>query len=683
MKWRDVSSHAAVVSRLNALMNEMPNGVVMVESKRRVTYMNPVFKSIFNIPSYIAIESSKYCLGELDSKLWQWVLSQIDNPDGYHARVADMFESLTYARKEVVRLKDGRVLVQDFAPIFNEGTHLVGYFMHIEDVTEEHRLQEELKDKQAAAALRRYLQCTSHDMRTPMQTIAYAAEMLIELHRERKTRRRLLRHSDEDVPVPVLGAKETRLAANDVMGVVRAGGSVSGSSSELLGPRRRTDRSSSGVQVDMGPWVDADEGDVDIENLHELKLLQITKSSVAMVELIVENVLDTQKIETGIVPVTRTSGNLCLQIKRLLGVLQVSTHRKTNVQLVQHISPNVPSMVVCDNARIARIILNLVVNALKFTQSGTVTVTIAPADPNGPAAEPGDMMDVEFSVEDTGCGMTEETISQCCTAYVSASQRDGGGSGLGLYICRASAAACGGELKIESAVGKGTKMSFVLPLEVSQQRERRSTNLSTGGRVASRESMNPNESVKSADSANSGGGVVKFQSSTSLNPDALTVLVCEDNVVNRTLLCRTLASHGVLVKAQAEDGQQAVDALYADTYDLVFMDINMPVYNGDEVVRMYRAWELAHRPGTRVWICALTGNVSVEDKQLCLESGCDDFMAKPLKSRDLASYLKMMREKKAAGELGVEVPITPGVISPKEGGVGEELRRRSFEEHLE
>mmetsp|Transcript_37867 Transcript_37867/g.119474 ORF Transcript_37867/g.119474 Transcript_37867/m.119474 type:complete len:341 (-) Transcript_37867:1466-2488(-) len=327
MKWRDVSSHAAVVSRLNALMNEMPNGVVMVESKRRVTYMNPVFKSIFNIPSYIAIESSKYCLGELDSKLWQWVLSQIDNPDGYHARVADMFESLTYARKEVVRLKDGRVLVQDFAPIFNEGTHLVGYFMHIEDVTEEHRLQEELKDKQAAAALRRYLQCTSHDMRTPMQTIAYAAEMLIELHRERKTRRRLLRHSDEDVPVPVLGAKETRLAANDVMGVVRAGGSVSGSSSELLGPRRRTDRSSSGVQVDMGPWVDADEGDVDIENLHELKLLQITKSSVAMVELIVENVLDTQKIETGIVPVTRTSGNLCLQIKRLLGVLQVRRAR--------------------------------------------------------------------------------------------------------------------------------------------------------------------------------------------------------------------------------------------------------------------------------------------------------------------------------------------------------------------
>ena len=93
--------------------------------------------------------------------------------------------------------------------------------------------------------------------------------------------------------------------------------------------------------------------------------------------------------------------------------------------------------------------------------------------------------------------------------------------------------------------------------------------------------MKPNDSMKRADSANSGGGVVKFQSPTSLNPDALTVLVCEDNVVNRTLLCRTLASHGVLVKAQAEDGQQAIDALYADTYDLVFMDINMPVYNGD------------------------------------------------------------------------------------------------------
>ena len=124
---------------------------------------------------------------------------------------------------------------------------------------------------------------------------------------------------------------------------------------------------------------------------------------------------------------------------------------------------------------------------------------------------------MQFCVEDTGCGMDEVTAARCCEPYVSAEQRDGGGSGLGLYICRASVEAMGGNLTVESEVGKGTKVTFVLSLEVSRGNKARRTSSITdfdrrsSGAVSSRVSVSCSAQIPSTQNA--------YPKLLKLNPD--------------------------------------------------------------------------------------------------------------------------------------------------------------------
>ncbi|MCD5354106.1 hybrid sensor histidine kinase/response regulator [Kineosporia mesophila] len=251
-----------------------------------------------------------------------------------------------------------------------------------------------------------------------------------------------------------------------------------------------------------------------------------------------------------------------------------------------------------DPTRLRQILTNLIANAVKFTDQGSVTVTIEDA---------GDR--VRLVVADTGIGMDTEQMKNLFRPFVQASSdttRRYGGTGLGLSIAQGLTLAMGGHLSVSSEPGRGTQMCLLVvlprttaPVPVAAlPRPRRSPEATLAGKH---------------------------------------VLVAEDNETNQLIARAMLTSRGLVVD-MVDDGEAAVAAVRAGTYDAVFMDVHMPVLDGLEATRRIRADELTR--GLRTPVIAMTANAFDDDRQACLEAGMDDFLPKPWKAGQLSEVLE-------------------------------------------
>jgi signal transduction histidine kinase/ActR/RegA family two-component response regulator len=330
------------------------------------------------------------------------------------------------------------------------------------------------------------------------------------------------------------------------------------------------------------------------------RLLQSLQQSGESLLTIINDVLDFSKIEAGKLTLERAILDPRLVVEDTLRLLSV-TARNKRLSLSGTVAPDVPGQLSGDPGRLRQILLNLVGNAIKFTERGTVTVAVT-AD-----ASTVDAVVLRVAVTDTGVGLSAEQQARLFQSFSQADDsttRRFGGTGLGLAISRQLVELMGGGIGVTSEPGRGSTFWFTARLARTSEAE-----------IAA---------------ASAGAG-----SHDGLEPSRpLSVLLAEDTPVNQLVASRMLKKLGHHVEI-AGNGAEAVAAVARGRFDVVLMDCQMPEVDGYEATTRIRATE---RTG-RLPIVALTASVTVEDRERCLAAGMDDFVSKPVKMADLARAL--------------------------------------------
>ena len=314
---------------------------------------------------------------------------------------------------------------------------------------------------------------------------------------------------------------------------------------------------------------------------------------------LINDILDLSKVEASQIELERTGFSLNDHLEKVIEMVAARAQEK-GLALVCEIAPNVPTELVGDPTRLRQVLLNLLGNAVKFTESGEVSLRVTrDADPTT----------LRFTVSDTGIGIPGAKLAQVFERFTqadSSTTRRFGGSGLGLTISKRLVELMGGRIWVESELGKGSVFAFAVPLEVRALANRSAAVLVGTG---------PEPSLP-----------------------ALRVLLVEDSSDNRTITVAYLKDTPYRVEF-AENGALAYETFIAGHYDLVLMDRQMPVMDGLTATRAIRAWEQANqRPPTP--IIALTASALKGDRETCLAAGCTAFLTKPIKQDALLQAIK-------------------------------------------
>ncbi len=328
--------------------------------------------------------------------------------------------------------------------------------------------------------------------------------------------------------------------------------------------------------------------------------MQIVKSSAHSLLTVINDILDFSKIEAGKLRFERIAFDLRRTVAEALEPLGPDAQGK-GLALRCRIGEAVPAQVLGDPWRLRQILLNLAGNAVKFTERGEVVVSVD-ALPQADGS-----LSARFAVGDTGIGIPQHKLADIFEAFSQADNsitRTYGGTGLGLTIASRLVTLMGGRLAVASEEGRGSTFHFTLPLEPA-------------GAAAPVAAEPP-------PAAAAGSG--------------LHVLLVEDNPTNQQLATRLLEKRGHRVTL-AVDGREALDkVMAASDFDLVLMDMQMPVMDGIEATQRIRRFEAEHG-GRRLPIIAMTANAMAGDREACLAAGMDDYLAKPIRVADLAAKL--------------------------------------------
>jgi two-component system, sensor histidine kinase and response regulator len=462
---------------------------------------------------------------------------------------------------------------------------------------------------------------------------------------------------------------------------------------------------------------------------------------------VINDVLDFSKAEAGKMALLPADFNICDLVEKCLKVLAVKAHAK-QIELISHICPAVPEMMFGDAARIRQVLLNLIGNAVKFTDRGEIVVRVRRKQSAGAK------MLVEFDVSDTGIGIAPEKQQAIFEAFVQADgscTRAYAGTGLGLAISRQLVTLMGGDIRVESVLGRGSCFTFTVELEpahdpVSNDEKGRLNGVRvlivddnpTQRSVFAEQLRQENAEAVSAACRKSGLEVLRdraargtpfhialldaqmaemsgFSLASSIRRDpafddlkivmltsidlqtdlklcrevgvqqylvkpvsrgelismisnhrqspakqevtsshrsftaqsrvsgsglSLNVLVAEDNRINQLVVTRMLQKLGHAVTV-APDGQEALKEVQESQFDLVLMDIQMPVMDGFE-----STWRMRQLPnGGDLQVIALTANAMTEDRERCIEAGMNDYLSKPIQLDELTRVLRNIEAK--------------------------------------
>jgi signal transduction histidine kinase/AmiR/NasT family two-component response regulator len=350
-------------------------------------------------------------------------------------------------------------------------------------------------------------------------------------------------------------------------------------------------------------------------NPEQREYLSIARSSAQNLLEILNDILDFTRIESGKLKIESIPFSLRACLQRAVQVVQFSLQEK-GLQLTQDIAPDVPEVVLGDPGRIQQVLVNLLGNAVKFTPAGSVGLKLALKDAGSPSEN---RVTLTFTVSDTGIGISPEKLEHIFEAFTQAdasTTRRFGGTGLGLAITSQLLRMMGGSIRVESKPGQGSSFSFDLPAVLS-----------------SAQLVESNQVEEESPAGRS-----------------LSVLVCEDNAVNRTLITRILEKNGHRVRA-VEDGLLACEAFESEEgqngeFDAILMDVHMPNLDGLGATRRIRAVEA--KRGTHTPIIALTALALPGDAERCLESGMDAYLVKPVQAGKVLALLQQFTHSSAA-----------------------------------
>ncbi len=350
--------------------------------------------------------------------------------------------------------------------------------------------------------------------------------------------------------------------------------------------------------------------------------LGLVRSSAASLLSVINDILDFSKVEAGKLDLEHIDFHLRGQLNDVIAMLTYRAREK-NLQLICKIDGGVPDALVGDPGRLRQILINLLGNAMKFTDKGEVVLQVTEAK-FVPAQQSGETALLHFEVRDTGIGIAKEHQSFILEPFRQADgsvTRKYGGTGLGLSISTQLAGLMNGTMWFESEQGKGSTFHFTAAF-----------GRSTVAPHVPLASARAPETILSRDTVNaghhtSGGGELMLAVSRSMR-----ILVAEDNPVNQKLMITLLQRKGHLV-TMAASGKQAVAISETQQFDLVLMDMQMPEMDGFEATSLIRERE----KGTdrRLRIIAITASAMVGDRERCLAAGLDDYVPKPINAADL------------------------------------------------
>ncbi len=327
---------------------------------------------------------------------------------------------------------------------------------------------------------------------------------------------------------------------------------------------------------------------------------------------LINDILDLSKVEAGRMTVEEVDFSLHMLINNCASLIRNRCSEK-GITLAVSLADDVPDAVRTDQVKVRQVLTNLLSNAAKFTERGSITVS---------ATRHADT--IEIAVADTGIGIPADKLDQIFHPFTQAdasTTRRFGGTGLGLTLCKHFAELLGGNIRVESKHGRGATFTFTFPYKPAE------------GDVSHAE-----ESTETA---------VEFSGK------GLRVLVAEDDVFNRKFIARLLASRGFEVLF-AENGQDVLELAHQRP-DLVLMDMHMPVMSGYEATRTLKAdADLAQIP-----VMALTASAMKQDRDRAYAAGCAGFVAKPVRHRELFLEIKRVLNERAALDKPHAVPDAP------------------------
>ncbi|GAA4296457.1 hybrid sensor histidine kinase/response regulator [Nibribacter koreensis] len=335
------------------------------------------------------------------------------------------------------------------------------------------------------------------------------------------------------------------------------------------------------------------------------EFLQAINTSANNLMVIINDLLDFSKIEAGKITLESIPFDLRPLIKQLLAILEIKAKERNN-SLKFFLDSDIPDIVQGDPVRLSQILNNLIGNALKFTENGSVKLSIEVM------AQEAERVFIEFTVSDTGIGIQEEKLTTIFDKFTQGSNdttRRFGGTGLGLSIAKELVEVQGGKIAVESVMGQGSTFKVVIPF------------LKT-------------------DAALPSNGTLLPEADNHLEKLAgARVLLAEDNPINQLLVKRLLEDRHMSYQV-ANNGREALDLLTAHDFDLVLMDMQMPEMDGYEAMQHIRQ-EMGAK--STIPIIALTAHATQGEATKCIMAGANSFVSKPFKAqillKEMASYL--------------------------------------------
>lgn len=644
------------------ILTSLAEGVVVENAEGIFTYANPSFEKMLG-----------YSEGELIGKHWSVIIPEEELPTV--TRKSEARKSRTLEKYEtMMKTKDGRKIpVLVHARSLFENNKFVGVVSAVTEISQLKKIQEELKASReealaASKAKSEFLANMSHEIRTPMNGIIGMIELALQTNLTEEQR----------------------------------------------------------------------------------QFLTAARASAESLLTVLNDILDFSKIEARMIELVPAEFNLHNSITEIVATLALTAHKK-GLELLCHVPPTLPETVVGDISRLRQIILNLVSNAIKFTEKGEVAVEVfeeSRADKE---------IVLHFTVRDTGIGIPQDKLDSIFQPFVQADaslNRKYGGTGLGLAITSQLVSLMGGRIWVESQVGKGSTFHFTVKLGLPEKPGKKITPATLSAlhglkvlvvddnptnRAILREMlqswrMRPEEAGSGSEALNkiqsaktrqesfdlflidlsmpemdgftlienikkidtcrespiviltSADRLGDFQRAKELGASAYLVkpvrpsdlldtimaikgatvidrklsepitdqtlpefrpkyniLLAEDNPINQKVAVHLLQKKGHKVTV-AENGQQVLDKLAQEEFDIILMDVQMPIMNGFEVTQKIR--ELEKESGKHIPIVAMTAHAMKGDREKCLEAGMDDYVSKPLYPKELYEAIERAIGKK-------------------------------------